>query len=555
MNQRIAVVSLSMLLVVGCKSYKSSNPSTTAQLSVAPAAQNIETLMWSRPSSAIELKLIPGVQDVDAPMNTEAYKRIEENPFLSVIEHPLSTFSIDVDTASYSNVRRFLNSGNLPPKDAVRIEELINYFAYDYPPPQDDNPFAVHAEATRCPWEPAHYLARIGIKGRVLDTDKRPPCNLVFLIDVSGSMADENKLSLVKKAMRRLVDNLAPEDRVAVVVYAGASGLVLPSTPLTERKTILRSLSELEAGGSTNGGAGIQLAYATAEANLVEGGNNRVILATDGDFNVGVTNEGDLTRLIEEKKKSGIFLTVLGFGMMNYKDSTLEALADLGNGNYAYIDNLREAEKVFVHQLLSTLFTIAKDVKIQVEFNPGQIAGYRLIGYENRMLEAEEFNNDKKDAGEIGAGHTVTALYELVPFGTPVPTGSVGPLKYQEPPTLASAASANELMTVKLRYKAPAETDSKLIAFAASNFVLPIENASPDLRFAGAVAAFGMLLRDSPHKGGCTFDMAFELAKSGLGESTDEYREEFLTMVKQAQGLRRSTGGAEAKVNDAKKPK
>jgi len=490
------------------------------------------------PPSPLAFRTV-NIQPVQPAMNTERYDRIRDNVFVTVKQEPLSTFSIDVDTASYSNVRRFLSMGDSPPKDAVRIEELINYFDYSYPQPNGTDPFAVQTEVATCPWEPRHYLARIGIKADTMKPKQVPPCNLVFLLDVSGSMGAENKLPLVKKAMAMLVDNLTPRDRIAIAVYAGASGLVLPSTPVGNKKAILDSLEQLEAGGSTNGGAGIQLAYATAEANFIEGGNNRVILATDGDFNVGVTSEGELTRLIEDKRASGVFLTVLGFGMGNYNDSSLEKLADLGNGNYAYIDSIREARKVFVHQLPSTLFTVAKDVKIQVEFNPSLVAGYRLIGYENRLMQAEEFNDDAKDAGEIGAGHTVTALYEIVPVGVSVPVGEVDPLKYQEASEIPGAKVSNELMTVKLRYKDPDGEESKLISVVVANEVKTIDAATPDLRFASGVAAFGLLLRDSPYKGTSTFDAAFELAKTGIDNDEHGYRTEFLTMIKQAKGISR----------------
>ena len=376
-----------------------------------------------------------GIREPSGEFNTAAYDHILENPFLDAASNPLSTFSIDVDTASYSNIRRFINEGSLPPKDAVRVEEMINYFSYDYAQPTDGKPFAVHVDGTGCPWEASHRLVRIGLKGREVATDKRGPSNLVFLLDVSGSMEPPERLPLVKQAMRLLVDKLTENDRVAIVVYAGSSGLVLPSTTGDHKEKILEALENLQSGGSTNGAEGIQLAYKIASENFIKGGVNRVILATDGDFNVGVTSQGDLIRLIQEKAKSGVFLSVLGVGDDNLKDSTMQKLADKGNGNYAYLDSLDEARKVLVQQMNGTLVTIAKDVKIQVEFNPARVASYRLIGYEKRMLRKEDFNNDKVDAGEIGAGHTVTALYEVVPVGaTPNPAASVppvDPLKYQ----------------------------------------------------------------------------------------------------------------------------
>ena len=361
--------------------------------------------------------VIPEQQRYRQDFNTATYDHIEENPFLAAASNPLSTFSIDVDTASYSNVRRFIESGALPPKDAVRVEEMLNYFSYDYPQPTGDDPFSINLDSTSCPWEPAHRLVRIGLKGREIATDKRPASNLVFLLDVSGSMMPPERLPLIKQSMRLLVDKLTENDRVAIVVYAGGSGLALPATSGDRKEQILSALENLQAGGSTNGAEGIELAYKTAAENFIKGGVNRVILATDGDFNIGVTDQGDLIRLIEEKAKSGVFLSVLGVGNDNLKDSTMQKLADKGNGNYAYLDSLDEARKVLVQQMSGTLITIAKDVKIQVEFNPARVASYRLIGYEKRMLRKEDFNNDKIDAGEIGAGHTVTALYEIVPVG------------------------------------------------------------------------------------------------------------------------------------------
>ena len=404
--------------------------------------------------------------DIPAPdFNTEAYDRIEDNPFLEVSQNPLSTFSIDVDTASYANVRRFLQRGTLPPKDAVRIEEMLNYFSYDYPVPSGEGPFSASVEVAQAPWALEHRLVRIGLKGKEVAMEDRPSSNLVFLLDVSGSMRPSNKLPLLKKAMRLLVDRLGEKDRVAIVVYAGASGLVLPSTSANQKERILAALENLEAGGSTNGGSGIRLAYQSAVSHFISGGINRVILATDGDFNVGTTNQGDLTRLIEDNARSGIFLTVLGFGMGNYKDSTLEKLADMGNGNYAYIDTINEARKVLVDEINSTLITIAKDVKIQIEFNPLQVSAYRLIGYENRLLRQEDFNDDTKDAGEIGAGHTVTAFYEIVPAGRGLSIPGVDPLKYQTPMGTTEVAQSGELLTLKLRYRQPDGQTSRLLEF------------------------------------------------------------------------------------------
>ena len=472
--------------------------------------------------------------------NTEAYDRIVDNRFLEVTEHPLSTFSIDVDTASYSNVRRFLRQGTLPPKDAVRIEEMLNYFSYAYPAPSKGRPFSVNVEVAQAPWNFGHRLVRVGLKGMEIHHEKRPASNLVFLLDVSGSMRPTNKLPLMKKALRLLLDRLGENDQVAIVVYAGASGLVLPSTSGDQKGKLRAALENLEAGGSTNGGSGIQLAYRTAVANFAAAGTNRVILATDGDFNVGVTNQGDLTRLIEEKAQSGVFLSVLGFGMGNYKDSTLEKLADMGNGNYAYIDDLNEARKVLVDQIDSTLVTIAKDVKIQIEFNPTQVSAYRLIGYENRLLRKEDFNDDTKDAGEIGAGHSVTALYEVVPTGGRVDVPDVDPLKYQKSLEATEASASDELLTLKLRYKEPDRQKSRVLEFPIRDRGASYGQASQDFKFAAAVACFGMILRDSPYKGNATLDAVLELAQEGRGSDPHGYRQQFVELAKKAKTLDRA---------------
>ena len=465
-----------------------------------------------------------------AAAHTEEYTRIDENPFLSARENPLSTFSIDVDTASYANVRRFLDSGALPPHDAVRIEELINYFPCEYAPPSGNEPFAVHLDVATCPWRTQHRLVRIGLKGREIDWMRRPSTNLVFLIDTSGSMAAENKLGLLKRAFRLLAENLTENDRVAIVAYAGSAGLVLPSTTGDRKEAILRALDRLHAGGSTNGGEGIELAYRVAERNHVGGGVNRIVLATDGDFNVGVTSSGALTRLIEKKARGGTFLTVLGFGAGNLKDSRMEQLADRGNGNYAYVDNFNEARKVFVEQATGTLITIAKDVKVQVEFNPARVHAYRLIGYENRLLRAEDFNDDRKDAGDIGAGHTVTALYEVVPFGVGLELPQVDRLKYGggDP-----APRSDDLLTVKLRYKEPDGSASRRLVFP-----LVDRGVRPDgeFRFVAAVAAWGMLLRESKHRGDASFELVRELARP---EARDAYRKEFLELVEKSRRLGR----------------
>lgn len=469
--------------------------------------------------------------------NTEAYDVIKENVFLPVKDMPLSTFSIDVDTASYSNVRRFLQSDQVPPAGAIRTEELINYFTYNYPQPDGDAPFSVNLEVSRAPWNSSRELVRIGLKGREIPESERGPANLVFLLDVSGSMNQPAKLPLLTRSLAALVENLAPTDRVAIVVYAGSSGLVLPSTPGKEKSKILESLDDLKAGGSTNGGSGIRLAYKIARENFLTEGNNRVILCTDGDFNVGTTSQSELTRLIENERKSGVFLSVLGFGTGNLKDSTMEKLADKGNGNYAYIDSLSEGRKVLVEQMGSTLFTIAKDVKVQVEFNPARVAGYRLIGYENRLLAKEDFNDDKKDAGEIGSGHTVTALYEIIPAGTALPgRPTVDPLKYQKPePVAEESPASSELLTVKLRYKAPDGDKSRLITVPLEAAQIPsFEQASPDFQFATAVAAFGMKLRGSPTAGDLSWKDIKKIVRNTLGEDPGSYRAEFLTLIEKA---------------------
>jgi Ca-activated chloride channel family protein len=488
-------------------------------------------------------------QDFD----TATYDHVSENPFLQAASNPLSTFSIDVDTASYSNVRRFINSGSLPPKDAVRVEEMINYFSYDYREPEGDKPFSIDLDATACPWDTNHRLLRIGLKGRDVATENRPASNLVFLLDVSGSMSPAERLPLVKQAMRLLVEKLTEKDRVAIVIYAGGSGLALSSTTGDRKETILRALEDLKAGGSTNGAEGIELAYKVAADNFIKGGVNRVILATDGDFNIGVTNQGDLTRLIEDKAKSGVFLSVLGVGTDNLKDSTMQKLADKGNGNYAYLDSIDEARKVLVQQVNGTLMTIAKDVKIQVEFNPARVASYRLIGYEKRMLRKEDFNNDKVDAGEIGAGHTVTALYEIVPAGTGAadPSASippVDPLKYQAPnsaPAVAAQADAKtsqEMVTVKLRYKKPDGDTSELTERSFVDNGSKFENAAPDLKFAAAVAEFGMILRDSQYKGKGTIGAVIEWAQEGKGRDAAGYRAGFLELARKTQALKQREG-------------
>ena len=475
----------------------------------------------------------------------DQFATIVDNPFREVKNSPLSTFSIDVDTASYSKVRMYLmEHRTLPPRDAVRIEELINYFQYDYPRPRDSRPFAAHLEVAACPWQAGHQLVRIGIKGREIERTNRPSSNLVFLLDVSGSMNHPRKLPLLKRGMKRLVDQLDENDRVAIVVYAGAAGLVLPPTSGDRKPTILAALDQLHAGGSTNGGQGIRLAYQLALDNLIQGGTNRVVLGSDGDFNVGTTSTSELVELVANGAKDGVFLSVLGFGMGNHNDVMLENISNKGNGNYAFIDTDSEAQKVLVEELSGTLVTIAKDVKIQIEFNPAQVAAYRLIGYENRVLAAEDFNDDKKDAGEIGAGHTVTALYEIVPAAAQIELQlpPVDKLKYQQQTKLTAAAESGELATLKIRYKEPDARASKLLSFPVRDHSQAFGQASADLQFAAAVASWGMLLRNSPHRGDTSYDAVLEIATQAIEQSDDDYRRQFLTLVERAKELSLSDG-------------
>ncbi|MBP6991330.1 MAG: von Willebrand factor type A domain-containing protein [Spirochaetes bacterium] len=462
--------------------------------------------------------------------NTEEYDYIRENEFRDAARTPLSTFSIDVDTASYANLRRFINASQLPPADAVRIEEMINYFDYDYPQPEDGHPFSITTEVSGCPWNRENRLVHIGLQGRSLDYENLRPCNLVFLIDSSGSMQDANKLPLLKQSLRLLLDGLTARDRVAIVAYAGAAGLVLPSTPAGRKEEIIAAIDRLQAGGSTAGGAGIQLAYATAKQNLVTGGNNRVILCTDGDFNVGVSSTASMVRMMEEYRKTDIYLTICGFGMGNYKDGRMEQISKAGNGNYFYIDSIREAKKVFVKQMRANMFTIAKDVKVQIEFNPAKVKAYRLIGYENRVMPDEDFNNDLKDAGELGAGHTVTALYEIMPVGSNQAVGGTDPLKYQQVKTTDAAAGA-EVMTVKLRYKQPRQSASRLITVPVSDAGTAFAGASENFRFSAAVAGLGMILRDSQFKKDLTLSDVIRLARGSRGRDTEGYRAEFITLA------------------------
>ncbi len=522
----------------GASGYDSPVP-TLANTTAAGARQKPEPLSESAlyqaapsaPSEPPFSRFLP-FQWGPPPEDRESYAPIPENPFFAAANEPLSTFSIDVDTASYANVRRLLQSNSKVPPGAVRIEEMVNYFHYAYPEPDGTHPFSVTTEVASCPWKPDHRLLMIGLRGRSMPKQNLPPANLVFLIDVSGSMTPANKLPLVKSSLRLLLDELSPRDRVALVVYAGSSGLVLDSTPISERGKILDALEGLNAGGSTAGAEGIQLAYQVAERHKGPQINSRVILATDGDFNVGVTDNSQLERLIQEEARSGVSFTVLGYGMGNLQDDRLELLADKGNGNYAYIDTLQEARKVLVREMGSTLLTIAKDVKIQIEFNPVEAAGYRLIGYENRKLEHQDFNDDAKDAGEIGAGHTVTAYYEVIPAGLDVPGIRIDPLRYTLPSQSSGAAEPRELAFVKLRFKPPQAAASQLLTHTVLDEGRPFEQASRDFQFGASVAAFGMLLRESEYKGNASPKRIRDWARPGAGDDPHGDRQEFLALVR-----------------------
>lgn len=472
------------------------------------------------------------------PFNTEDYDHINENRFLEATQNPLSTFSIDVDAASYSNMRRFVQYGQEPPADAIRMEEMINYFNYEYEEPKGDDPFNVITEYAECPWAQGHKLLHVGLQGKQIPTENLPASNLVFLIDVSGSMSAANKLPLLRSSFKLLVDQMREQDRIAIAVYAGAAGLVLPSTSGADKQKLKEAFDKLQAGGSTAGAAGIKLAYQTAREHFVEGGNNRVILATDGDFNVGQSSDSELVRLIEKERESGIFLTVLGFGTGNYKDNKMQQLADKGNGNHAYIDNINEAKKVLVNEFGGTLFTIAKDVKIQIEFNPTQVKGYRLLGYENRLLNKEDFNDDKKDAGELGAGHTVTALYEIIPAGVESPfMAQVDELKYQETKVSPTASKSKDLATVKLRYKKPDGQKSKLLEQAIDRKAGKWTKSSNNFRWSAAVAEFAMLLRRSEFKGNANYTQAINLAEGAKGKDPNGYRKEMIDLLKTMKSL------------------
>jgi Ca-activated chloride channel family protein len=519
------VTSLNEIVVSGYGS-KASNRSSAAGASM-------EKKDFASYESACPMTTSSVAQD----WNTEGYSAVHENGYKDVISAPLSTFSVDVDKASYANVRRFINMGQMPPIDAVRIEELINYFNYDYAEEGGDYPFTVVTELANCPWNPGHQLLHVGLKGKSIDKKELPASNLVFLLDVSGSMEDPNKLPLLKNAFQMLVKELRYQDRVAIVVYAGATGIVLESTPGNQKDVILSSLENLQAGGSTAGGEGLLLAYKTASDNFISGGNNRIILATDGDFNIGSSSNAEMERLIEKEREKGIFITVLGFGMGNYKDDKMEIIADKGNGNYAYIDNIQEARKVLVSEFGGTLFTIAKDVKFQLEFNPARVKAYRLIGYENRLLNDEDFNNDKKDAGEMGSGHTVTALYELIPAGSSETVNNIDPLKYQDNPQKATSSKSAELLTIKLRYKKPDGETSMLYEKAVKGEVLDFSATSNNFRFSAAVAEFGMVLRGSEFKNIASMDHLLKIAQGSRGIDEEGYRGEFIKLVKTAKTL------------------
>lgn len=522
--------------------------SAPAEISLSKATLAFEgagrTEMRYMASSAINLPYAP------TDFNTESYARVNENDFKEVLKNPLSTFSIDVDTASYANIRRFLTNGALPPADAVRIEEMINYFTYDYPQPTGSEPFSFTTELTDAPWKPGNKLLLIGLQGKQIAMDKAPPANLVFLVDVSGSMNQPNKLPLLIRSFKMLVGQLRAHDRVAIVVYAGQAGLVLPSTSGRDKERILDALESLRAGGSTAGGAGIKLAYRIAEENFVKNGNNRVILATDGDFNVGASSDAEMERLIEKKRESGVFLSILGFGMGNYKDSKMQKLADRGNGNYAYIDSLLEARKVLVSQFGGTLLTIAKDVKLQVEFNPAQVSSYRLIGYEKRMLEAEDFADDSKDAGELGSGHTVTALYEIVPADGAATSRQ--DLVYQTVTMKDSARNKGELATIRFRYKKPQGSRSSEIVRTIPAQATPFDKAGRNIRFAAAVAEWGMLLRTSDHKGTASYGQVLAIARQAQGQDTKGYRAEFIRLVELSETLDMKTAGPQRISEDSR---
>ena len=550
--QQILCVLTSAALLAGCGAGPSASSGSSS--SGSPAQKSFQTEAaaetWAETAAAFDgMYFEAGEADASAvngdssmsmkyqaaygggDFNTEEYNYISENGYKTTVKEPLSTFSVDVDTASYSNLRRYINSGQQIPADAVRIEEMLNYFSYDYPEPENGDPFSVTTEYSDCPWNEDNRLLLIGLQAKEIDFSRRPPSNLVFLLDISGSMYSDDKLPLVQKSFTMLAENLTQKDRVSIVTYAGYESVVLDGVSGDQTARIAAALDDLEAGGSTAGAAGIEKAYELARKNYISGGNNRVILATDGDLNVGISSEGELTRLIQEKKKDGVHLSVIGVGTGNLKDNKMEALADNGDGNYNYIDSIFEAKKVLVDEMGGTLVTVAKDVKIQVEFNPRYVSGYRLIGYENRLLNQEDFNDDKVDAGEIGSGHCVTALYEIIPAQSEGTSDSQ--LKYQAP---ADVSDSTELLTVSLRYKAPNGNKSTLLTY-------PVESGrytrelSENLSFAAAVAEFGMVLRNSEYKGNATYDTVLALAEPCIHAHTDDYKKEFLQLAEKAKQL------------------
>lgn len=526
---KVSIQKLEEVVVVGYASKKKQKVT-----SATPSA----IYGYTSPASALQGRVAGVSIHNDKAYNTEDYDGITENRFRKVTDEPLSTFSIDVDGASYSNVRRMINYGQMPTEGAVRVEEFINYFKYKYPQPTGNDPFSINTEMSACPWNKEHKLVMVGLQGKEIATTNLPPSNLVFLIDVSGSMSDANKLPLVKASLKLLVDQLREQDHVAIVVYAGAAGLVLPATSGMNKERIMAAIDKLEAGGSTAGGAGIKLAYNVAKQQFKKGGNNRVIICTDGDFNVGMSSDDAMERLIEEERKSGVFLTVLGYGMGNYKDNKMQKLANKGNGNHAYIDGMNEAKKVLVNEFGGTMFTIAKDVKLQVEFNPALVQAYRLVGYENRLLNKEDFNNDKKDAGELGSGHTVTALYEIIPVGVESDfIENVDELKYQQTTKSKKSGLKNEIMTIKFRYKEPDANESKIIVHPLLDEKMPFEKTSENFRFATAVAQFGMLLRNSEYKGNATYEKVIRQANAAIGTDKEGYRAEFIKLVQNVQSL------------------
>jgi Ca-activated chloride channel homolog len=519
-------------LMTACASNQEEQPGADAP---GPAGPPVAQAVEEKRAERDDARLYRSEAVYSQPSNTERYQHLADNPVRLAAEQPVSTFSIDVDTGAYANVRRFLNEGRLPPQDAVRVEELLNYFDYQYAVPESrSTPFRVSTELAPAPWSSEAWLLRVGIKAFEVSAQERPPANLVFLIDVSGSMQTPEKLPLLKNAFRLLTDQLTERDRVSMVVYAGSSGVVLEPTSGDLKHRIRQAIDRLEAGGSTNGAAGIERAYQLAHETFIKGGINRVVLATDGDFNVGIVNFESLVDMAERQRASGVALTALGFGTENLNDQLLERLADAGNGNYAYVDTLSEARKVLVTELSSTLFTVAKDVKIQVEFNPAEVREYRLIGYENRMLAREDFNNDKVDAGEIGAGHRVTALYEIVPAGA---KGKVDPLRYGQKQDSA-ATRAGEVAHVRLRYKLPNDEASQLLEYPVSkNTLVSAGKVSADLRFAASVAAFGQLLRGGKYVRDYTYEDVARLAQGALNHDPEGYRREFVSLVKLASSL------------------